>query len=238
MASLDLDNPTEEQRLCVELLLKRDKELDAAGMEIGKLRDALDTVIDSLRIAEAVRDDARAHSQRLLDENRELKAQLAQHQYAPDEIEHAVRLAGCYLTGGDSPPLRADTTPTLARAVIALHAKVEKLREAGLALRDTAIDIENQRHKAAGEAINAELERDIKIVELKSELAAFKVRVAPILRAMCEAGDDTPAMIQALKAMPFVRDLIREWTCECDRSDHKGHRYDCELYQRLRRSTR
>jgi hypothetical protein len=45
-----------------------------------------------------------------------------------DEIKHAIRLAECYLTGGDSPPIRADTTPTLARAVLALHAEVERMR--------------------------------------------------------------------------------------------------------------
>ncbi len=45
-----------------------------------------------------------------------------------DEIKHALNLAKCYLTGGDSPPLRADTTPTLAHAVLALHAKVERMQ--------------------------------------------------------------------------------------------------------------
>jgi hypothetical protein len=45
-----------------------------------------------------------------------------------DETKHAVSLAKCYLTGGDSPPLRADTTPTLAHAVLALHAEIEKMR--------------------------------------------------------------------------------------------------------------
>jgi hypothetical protein len=45
-----------------------------------------------------------------------------------DEIKHAISLAKCYLTGGDSPPLRADTAPTLARGVLALHVEVEKMR--------------------------------------------------------------------------------------------------------------
>ncbi len=47
-----------------------------------------------------------------------------------DEIKHAINLAKCYLTGGDSPPLRTDTTPTLAHAVLALHAEVERMRPA------------------------------------------------------------------------------------------------------------
>lgn len=45
-----------------------------------------------------------------------------------DEIKHAISLAKCYLTGGDSPPLRTDTTPTLALAVLAFHAEIEKMR--------------------------------------------------------------------------------------------------------------
>lgn len=45
-----------------------------------------------------------------------------------DEIKHAISLAKCYLTGGNSPPLRTDTTPKLAHAALALHAEVEKMR--------------------------------------------------------------------------------------------------------------
>lgn len=45
-----------------------------------------------------------------------------------DEIRHVISLAECYLAGGDSPPLRADTTPTLAHAVLRFHAEIERMR--------------------------------------------------------------------------------------------------------------
>jgi len=48
--------------------------------------------------------------------------------YRGPSSEHAVDLAKCYLDGGESAPIRADTTPTLARAVIALDAEIRQLK--------------------------------------------------------------------------------------------------------------
>lgn len=113
--SLDMDNPTEEQRFCVELLEKAHKENQALRDENKFLRHEVQQRVnerdnarelvekykqagaaqlhydmkailtgtpehraqEALRVAEAVRDDARAHSQHLLEESRLRKEQVA-----------------------------------------------------------------------------------------------------------------------------------------------------------------
>lgn len=45
-----------------------------------------------------------------------------------DPIKSAKSLAEAYLAGGDSPPLRADTTPRLARAVLELCEQIERMQ--------------------------------------------------------------------------------------------------------------
>jgi outer membrane murein-binding lipoprotein Lpp len=67
-----------------------------------------------------------------------------------DETKHAISLAACYLAGGDSPPIRAETTPTLARAVLALHAEVERMRPVV-----DALDKHEQMYQTAGGLKNA-----------------------------------------------------------------------------------
>jgi hypothetical protein len=55
-------------------------------------------------------------------------------------------------------------------------------------------------------------------------------RAANIFKAICEAGQDDPsAAIQALEAMPFVRDLIRDRACDCPMGEIDKHDPGCRL---------
>jgi hypothetical protein len=100
-------------------------------------------------------------------------------------------------------------------------------------IKPAACDARNSitRDNALGEEHMAldvlDLVREVRaLAELRSDL----FRAANIFKAICEAGQDDPsAAIQALEAMPFVRDLIRDRACECPMGEIDKHDPGCRL---------
>ena len=131
-----------------------------------------------------------------------------------DEIELALRRAESYLAGGNSPPLRPDTTPMLARTVRTLYAHVEKMRPVyNLARRWCNRPEDVLREGGEVFANDAAL-----WIELRKRVAAAALVEPNVAAALVEpnvAPKDDPTSTLALALLRDQRQtLIADWACK------------------------